>query len=71
MKNDSQLQGSVLDEIKWWPNVDAAHIGVAAQDAPLTFGVFGVVSAKSTSLGSPTPRKVARSGTIEHLGMGL
>jgi osmotically-inducible protein OsmY len=36
MNNDSQLQGSVLDEIKWWPNVDAAHIGVAAQDGIVT-----------------------------------
>lgn len=32
MKTDSHLQGDVLAELKWWPNVNAAHIGVAAKD---------------------------------------
>jgi osmotically-inducible protein OsmY len=36
MKTDSQLQGDVLDELKWWPNVDAAHIGVVAKDGVVT-----------------------------------
>ena len=32
MKTDSQLQADVLSELKWWPSIDAAHIGVTAQD---------------------------------------
>ena len=36
MKTDSQLQGDVLAELKWWPSVNAAHIGVAAKDGVVT-----------------------------------
>lgn len=32
MTSDSQLQGNVLAQLKWWPKVDAAHIGVTAKD---------------------------------------
>jgi VCBS repeat-containing protein len=36
MKIDSQLQADVLSELKWWPSIDAAHIGVTAQDGVVT-----------------------------------
>jgi osmotically-inducible protein OsmY len=36
MKSDSDLQSDVLIELKWSPNIDAAHIGVAAQDGVVT-----------------------------------
>ena len=36
MSSDFQLQRSVLDELAWEPTVDAAHIGVAAQDGVVT-----------------------------------
>lgn len=36
MKTDSELQRDVLDELKWWPSVDAAHIGVAAKGGVVT-----------------------------------
>jgi osmotically-inducible protein OsmY len=36
MKTDSQLQGDVLAELRWWPSVNASHIGVAAKDGVIT-----------------------------------
>ncbi|MGZ3299490.1 MAG: BON domain-containing protein [Isosphaeraceae bacterium] len=36
MKTDSELQREVLDELKWEPSVDAAHIGVSAKDGVVT-----------------------------------
>ena len=36
MNTDSQLQTSVLDELKWRPNVDDAHIGVTAKHGVVT-----------------------------------
>ena len=33
MKTDSELQRDVLDELKWEPSVNAAHIGVAVNDS--------------------------------------
>lgn len=32
MSNDKQLKQAVLDELKWEPRVNAAHIGVTAKD---------------------------------------
>ena len=34
--NDSDLQMLVLDELKWEPSVNAAHIGIAAKDGVVT-----------------------------------
>jgi osmotically-inducible protein OsmY len=36
MSTDSQLQSSVLAELKWRPSVDSAHIGVTADDGIVT-----------------------------------
>lgn len=36
MKTDSQLQRDVLDELRWEPEVEHAHIGVAADDGVIT-----------------------------------
>ena len=36
MKTDSELQRDVLDELKWEPSVDAAHIGVSVKDGIVT-----------------------------------
>ena len=36
MKTDANLQEDVLDELKWWPNVEAAHIGVTASNGVVT-----------------------------------
>src|SRR3954447_4649810 len=36
MKTDSELQRDVLNELKWEPSVDAAHIGVSVKDGVVT-----------------------------------
>jgi osmotically-inducible protein OsmY len=36
MRADSHLQGDVEKELKWWASVDAAHIGVAADNGIVT-----------------------------------
>ncbi|MBC8136642.1 MAG: BON domain-containing protein [Fibrella sp.] len=36
MKTDSQLQTDVLDQLQWRPDVNAAHIGVAANSSTVT-----------------------------------
>ena len=36
MKTDSELQRDVLDELKWEPSVNAAHIGVSVKDGIVT-----------------------------------
>ncbi len=42
MLDDMTLQAMVMDELAWTPNVDAAHIGVAAQNGVVTLS--GIVS---------------------------
>ena len=43
MKTDSELQRDIMDELKWEPSVDAAHIGVAVKDGVVTLKrVLGV-----------------------------
>jgi len=42
MVDDATLQSMVMDELVWVPNVDAAHIGVAARDGVVTLS--GIVS---------------------------
>jgi osmotically-inducible protein OsmY len=36
MKSDSELQHAVLDELKWEPSVNAAHIGVTVKEGVVT-----------------------------------
>src|SRR3954447_17926137 len=36
MKTDSELQRDVLNELKWEPSVDAAHIGISVKDGVVT-----------------------------------
>jgi osmotically-inducible protein OsmY len=36
MTNDKQLKQSVLDELKWEPSVNEAHIGVTTKDGVVT-----------------------------------
>jgi osmotically-inducible protein OsmY len=36
MKTDSELQRDVLDELKWEPSINAAHIGVSVKDSIVT-----------------------------------
>jgi osmotically-inducible protein OsmY len=36
MKTDTELQRDVLNELKWEPSVDAAHIGVSVNDGIVT-----------------------------------
>jgi osmotically-inducible protein OsmY len=36
MRTDSELQRDVLDELRWEPSVDAAHIGVSVKDGVVT-----------------------------------
>ena len=42
MPDDMTLQAMVIDELTWVPNVDAAHIGVAARNGVVTLS--GIVS---------------------------
>jgi osmotically-inducible protein OsmY len=36
MKTDTELQRDVLDELKWEPSVNAAHVGVSVKDGIVT-----------------------------------
>jgi len=36
MKNDSQIQKDVMDELEWEPSIDHTHIGVAVADGVVT-----------------------------------
>ena len=36
MKTDTELQQDVLDELRWEPSVDAAHVGVSVEDGIVT-----------------------------------
>jgi osmotically-inducible protein OsmY len=36
MSNDQNLKNAVLEELKWEPSVDPAHIGVTAKDGIVT-----------------------------------
>ena len=36
MKTDSELQRDVLDELKWEPSINSAHIGVSVNDGIVT-----------------------------------
>jgi len=38
--SDSELQRDVLNELKWEPSVDAAHIGVSVQDGVVTLSGY-------------------------------
>lgn len=42
MRTDSQLQNDVIEDLKWQPGVDAAHIGVAVKNGIVT--LTGLVS---------------------------
>src|SRR5947208_10928858 len=36
MKTDSELQRDVMDELRWEPSVNAAHVGVAVKEGVVT-----------------------------------
>ena len=70
MHNDSQLQSDVLAELKWKPNVDAAHIGVAATDHVVTLTgqvahYTEKVAAENAAKGVYGVRGVANDITVE------
>ncbi len=47
MSDDKQLKQSVLDELKWEPSVNAAHIGVTTKDGVVTLmGSVGTYAEK-------------------------
>jgi osmotically-inducible protein OsmY len=47
MQDDQTLQTMVIDELAWVPNVDAAHISVAAHDGVVTLsGIVGTLAEK-------------------------
>ena len=52
---DSELQRRVLDELKWEPSVDAAHIGVAVKDGVVTLS--GHVSSYAEKFGAERAAK--------------
>lgn len=73
MTSDSQLQSDVLEEIKWRPSVDAAHIGVSAADGVVA--LTGQVSSYTEKLAAETAAKgvfgvkaVANDISVEPLG---
>jgi signal transduction histidine kinase len=41
--SDTELQRDVLDELKWEPSVNAAHIGVSVKDGVVTLGMTDLV----------------------------
>ena len=48
MKTDSELQRDVLDELKWEPSVNAAHIGVSVKDGIVTLSGHVTRTGRST-----------------------
>ena len=52
MSNDKQLKQSVLDELKWEPSVNAAHIGVTTKDGIVT--LMGSVETYAEKHGAET-----------------
>jgi osmotically-inducible protein OsmY len=47
MPDDMTLEAMVMDELAWTPNVDAAHIGVAARSGVITLsGIVGGITEK-------------------------
>ena len=47
MPDDQTLQTMVIDELAWTPDVDAAHIGVAARNGVVTLaGIVGTLAEK-------------------------
>ena len=50
MPDDETLRTMVIDELAWVPNVDAAHIGVAAHDGVVTLS--GIVDTLAEKLGA-------------------
>jgi osmotically-inducible protein OsmY len=52
MSDDKQLKQSVLDELKWEPSVNAAHIGVTTKDGVVT--LMGSVESYAEKHGAET-----------------
>jgi osmotically-inducible protein OsmY len=52
MSDDKQLKQSVLDELKWEPSVNAAHIGVTTRDGVVT--LMGSVESYAEKHGAET-----------------
>ena len=52
MSDDKQLKQSVLDELKWEPSVNAAHIGVTTKDGVVT--LMGSVETYAEKHGAET-----------------
>ncbi|MCW1919950.1 BON domain-containing protein [Rhodobacter sp. KR11] len=52
MSDDTHLKQAVLDELKWEPSVNAAHIGVTAKDGVVT--LMGSVSTYAEKHGAET-----------------
>ena len=73
MTSDSQLQGDVLAELQWQPNVNAAHIGVAAEENVVTLtGQVAHYAEKSAAgaaaMGVYGVKGVANDITVEMVG---
>ena len=73
MNNDSLIQANVLEELKWRPSIDAAHIGVTANEGVVT--LTGQVThyaekttAEETAKGVFGVRGVANDIVVEILG---
>ncbi|MEO5688584.1 MAG: BON domain-containing protein [Burkholderiaceae bacterium] len=54
MKSDSELQSDVLDEIKWRPSIDGAHIGVTAKSGVVTLTGYVAHYAEKSSAEAAT-----------------
>src|SRR5580658_1004258 len=67
MMTDNSLQQAVLDELKWEPSVNAAHIGVTARDGVVTLS--GDVSSYTEKLAAEraTRRVYGVKGVVEDI----
>ena len=59
MKIDSNLQRDVMDELRWEPQVESAHIGVTAKNGVVT--LTGSVPNYSQKLAAEAPEDLSRN----------
>jgi osmotically-inducible protein OsmY len=71
MKNDSQLQQDVMDELQWEPRVHHANIGVAAKDGVITLSGFVASYAEKIAAEKAARRVKGVRGLAEEIEVRL
>ena len=71
MSNDSHLQHAVLAELSWEPSVDAAHIGVTANDGVVTLSGHVATFAQKQAAEAATRRVKGVKAVAEEIEVHL